>query len=215
MSMHAVNRLTPFTHFAEDDLNCLSEEEIVCGLKLKNQQITQKYFYGFCQKAYFTWNKKYQFMGKEGLDFYTLSNDYYLRMVMSNWKSLEVDRKSAKLSTWIVGGFWHTVLNSLREYNKQQELHSKFVSTDDCIEKISNLADNFCISKEFDWSHIREYVLVDKVNRTIFDKYIIQGYKMKEIAAELQMTPSAVSQRYKDIVKSIARYYKKDSYGKE
>lgn len=213
--MRVVNRLTQFTHFTEDDLNRLSEEEIVYGFKLKNQQITQKFFYGFCQKAYFTWNKKYQLIGKEGLDFYTLSNDYYLRMVMSDWKPLEEDRKNATLSTWIVGGFWYIVLSSLGEYNRQQELRLKFVSTDDCFEKISNLENYSFSSKEFDWSHVREYVLVDKVNRIIFDKYIVQGYKMKEIAVALQMTPSAVSQRYKNMVKSIAHYYKKDNYEKE
>lgn len=203
--MDTVNRITPFTHFTEDDLKHLDEKEIITGFKLKNPQITQRYFYGFCKKAYTTWDKKYQLLEKEELDFYTLSNDYYYRIASNNWKELEEERKTASLETWIIGGFRYSVLDALEKYNTEQDKKFKSLPLENYSGKISILADN---TSNIDFTQIRDVILKDSINKIIFDKYHIQGYNMKEIAEELKITPSAVSQRYKSIIKIITHYYK-------
>lgn len=203
--MDTINQITPFTHFTEDDLKHLDEKEIITGFKLKNPQITQRYFYGFCKKAYMTWDKKYQLLEKEELDFYTLSNDYYYRIASNNWKELEEERKMASLETWIIGGFRYSVLDALEKYNTEQDKKFKSLSLENYSGKISILADN---TSNIDFTQIRDVILKDSINKIIFDKYHIQGYNMKEIAEELKITPSAVSQRYKNIIKIITHYYK-------
>ena len=203
--MNATNHITPYTHFTKEELSLLNEEEIICGFKQKNPQITQKYFYGFCKIAYITWNKKYQLLDKEELDFYTISNDYYLRMVKNNWKDLEEDRKTASLQTWIIGGFRYSILDALEKYNMEQDQKFKSLPIENYSEKISNLAD---YSSDIDLKNIRDSILKDDINKIIFDKYYIQGYNMKEIAEVLNITPSAVSQRYKSIIQTITHYYK-------
>lgn len=203
--MNAANHITSFTHFTKEELSLLSEKEIITGFKLKNPQITQKYFYGFCKIAYTTWNKRYQLSEKEELDFYTISNDYYLKMVRNNWVNLEEDRETASLQTWIIGGFRYSILDALERYNIEQEQKFKSLPIDNYSEKLSNLADH---SSDVDLRNIRDFILKDVTNKIIFDKYHIQGYNMKEIAEALNITPSAVSQRYKSIIKTITHYYK-------
>lgn len=203
--MDTINQITPFTHFTEDDLKHLGEKEIITGFKLKNPQITQRFFYAFCKKAYMTWDKKYQLLEKEELDFYTLSNDYYYRIASNNWKELEEERKTASLETWIIGGFRYSVLDALEKYNTEQDKKFKSLSLENYSGKISILADN---TSNIDFTQIRDVILKDSINKIIFDKYHIQGYNMKEIAEELKITPSAVSQRYKNIIKIITHYYK-------
>lgn len=203
--MKSTNYITQFTHFTKDDLEHLDDDEIITGFKLKNPQITQKYFYGFCKIAYITWNERYQFLNKEELDFYTISNDYYLKMVRNNWVNLEEDRETASLQTWIIGGFRYSILDALERYNMEQEHKFKSLPIENYSEKISNLADH---SSDIDLRDIRDSILKDDTNKIIFDKYHIQGYNMKEIAEALNITPSAVSQRYKSIIKTITHYYK-------
>lgn len=203
--MKSTNYITQFTHFTKDDLEHLDDDEIITGFKLKNPQITQKYFYGFCKIAYITWNERYQLLNKEELDFYTISNDYYLKMVRNNWVNLEEDRETASLQTWIIGGFRYSILDALERYNMEQEHKFKSLPIENYSEKISNLADH---SSDIDLRDIRDSILKDDTNKIIFDKYHIQGYNMKEIAEVLNITPSAVSQRYKSIMKTITHYYK-------
>lgn len=203
--MKSTNCITQFTHFTKDDLEHLDDDEIITGFKLKNPQITQKYFYGFCKIAYTTWNKRYQLSEKEELDFYTISNDYYLKMVRNNWVNLEEDRETASLQTWIIGGFRYSILDALERYNIEQEQKFKSLPIDNYSEKLSNLADH---NSDIDLRNIRDFILKDVTNKIIFDKYHIQGYNMKEIAEALNITPSAVSQRYKSIIKTITHYYK-------
>ena len=203
--MKSTNYITQFTLFTKDDLDHLDDDEIITGFKLKNPQITQKYFYGFCKIAYITWNERYQFLNKEELDFYTISNDYYLKMVRNNWVNLEEDRETASLQTWIIGGFRYSILDALERYNMEQEHKFKSLPIENYSEKISNLADH---SSDIDLRDIRDSILKDDTNKIIFDKYHIQGYNMKEIAEALNITPSAVSQRYKSIIKTITHYYK-------
>lgn len=152
-----------------------------------------------------TWDKKYQLLEKEELDFYTLSNDYYYRIASNNWKELEEERKMASLETWIIGGFRYSVLDALEKYNTEQDKKFKSLSLENYSGKISILADN---TSNIDFTQIRDVILKDSINKIIFDKYHIQGYNMKEIAEELKITPSAVSQRYKNIIKIITHYYK-------
>ena len=203
--MNVANHITQFSYFTENELNHLKDEEIISGFRQKNPQITQKYFYGFCKIAYITWNERYQLLNKEELDFYTISNDYYLKMVRNNWVNLEEDRETASLQTWIIGGFRYSILDALERYNMEQEHKFKSLPIENYSEKISNLADH---SSDIDLRDIRDSILKDDTNKIIFDKYHIQGYNMKEIAEVLNITPSAVSQRYKSIMKTITHYYK-------
>ena len=87
----------------------------------------------------------------------------------------------------------------------EQDQKFKSLPIENYSEKISNLAD---YSSDIDLKNIRDSILKDDTNKIIFDKYHIQGYNMKEIAEVLNITPSAVSQRYKSIIKTITHYYK-------
>lgn len=201
--MHAINTITPFTRFSDNELGCLSEVEIVEGFKKKNGQILKKYFFGYCEVAYGTWNKKYQLSNKEFLDFYTITTNYYVDLMEKEWRPLEVERRNASLCTWMVRGYYFKVQDALKEYNVRQEQLFREVS----IEKEPSVGIGgeedvafVDIDIEMDINNICN-LMTDPTDKCILRKYMLEGYTISEIAKSLDITPSAVSQRYSKIKK--------------
>ena len=189
----------------------LSDEQIVEGLRLHDEQITRDYFYGYCRIAYHHFDKTYNLSGREGLDFYSLAHEYYLSLVLKNWEPLRHRKPGVRLSTWMVGGFRfvmldkikalqsHSIYESLDERLRSRHTREEFVFTDQPVSYNSTI-DELC--RELD---------IRAIDRQILIAMLQDGYKSKEIAGMLGITPSAVSQRYhKMLNERIVPYFKQD-----
>lgn len=187
----------------------LTDEQIVEGLRNHDEQITRDYFYGYCRIAYHHFDKSYNLSGREGLDFYSLAHDYYLSLVLKDWEPLRNRKPGVKLSTWMIGGFRFVMLDKIKslqsniiceslderlwQHNTRDEL--SFI---DQPVSYSSTIDELC--RELD---------IRAVDRQILIAMLQDGYKSKEIAGFLGITPSAVSQRYHKILNErIVPYFK-------
>lgn len=189
----------------------LTDEQIIEGLRNHDEQITRDYFYGYCRIAYHHFDKSYNLTGKEGLDFYTLAHEYYLALVLKDWKPLYNRKPGTKLSTWMVGGFRFVMLDkikslqsdmiyeSLDERLRQHNTREEMAFNDQAI-SYSSTIDELC--RELD---------IRAIDRQILIALLQDGFKSKEIAGILGITPSAVSQRYhKMLNERIVPYLKLD-----
>ena len=187
----------------------LNDDQIVEGLRRHDETITRDYFYGFCRIAYFLLNKKYHLIGKEGLDFYSLAHEYYLSLVLKDWLPLTQRKKEMKLSTWMVNGFRFIVLDKIKaqqskmiyeslEERLKQRMNDIEFNIDDDPMNYSSTIDELCIELD-----------IRAIDRQILIAFLQDGYKSKEIAGWLGITPSAVSQRYHKILNDkIIPYFK-------
>lgn len=206
--MNSVNKITPFTRFTPDALKKLTDDEILEGFKKDNRQITERYFFGYCEIAYKRWDKTYSLKNKDGLDSVTLSTNYYVDLSRKAWKPLEVDRQEASLCTWMVHGYWYKVQDALKTYKKERSVVWGSIEELQVVDKPDHKMPS--IDLQIDIEKICSY-MKDPVDQEILRKYILEGYQMTEIAKQLDLTVSAVSQRYKKIkMVYIIPYYFND-----
>ena len=188
----------------------IADELIIKGFCSFNENITKEYFYGFCRKAYDVYDHKYQLSNKTGLDFYSLAHEYYISLLMHDFKPL-LDRPiGMKLSTWMMNGFRFVVLDALKAYNKE------FASISDAA------ADNvleFIRSDEYESGMIQQIIDAvtyhyknDKTMTLIANSVLYEGYPQKDVAARLGMTPAAVNQRYKKMMDEVITPYVIENY---
>ena len=186
------------------DIYSLSDSEIVEGLKQKDRRVTREYFYKYCRIAYAIYNRKYDLEWKPGLDFYSIAHEYYLSLDRHGFRQLEDRNPSVSLKTWMVNGFRFVLLDRLKAYKKEQALDS----IDERVGKSNlkfDLADN-------DYKY-EVHKMVEDVCNSFFGRdhrssiimkmLLVEGFKTKDVAAQLGMTPSAVSQRYHKILDEI------------
>ena len=180
----------------------LSDEEIITGFRKGNPNIIHDYFYEYCLTGYHIYDQRYQLQGKENMDFYSLAHQYALYLISHDWKPLEDHSPGVSLRTWLINGFRYTVLDALKwhrkaygdisywdyvdAYNTDGELRMQFNQT---IEEICEMAP-----------------LTDQ-DRTIIEMNLLKGYKVKEIAETLHITPSAVSQKLKHLKEELITPY--------
>ena len=97
----------------------LTDEEIIDGLRNKDERITRQFFYGYCRMAYCVCDKKYDLRFKPGMDFYAIAHEYYLSLDRHGWQQLNDRKPGISLSTWMVNGFRFIILDKLKAQKKE------------------------------------------------------------------------------------------------
>jgi len=183
-------------------MTTLSDEQILCGFRDGNEQLTRQFFYGYCMMAYRLYDRRYGLSSKPGLDFYALAHDYYIYLYTHDWRPLEDRSPQVSLSTWLTNGFRYVVLDALKHYR-----HELGYMGDDSLPEVGVR----------DEAH-SALTVQDIVNRIcldldserdvlIFKKILLEGYKEKEVADLLGISPSAVAQRFKKLRQKVRPYF--------
>ena len=171
----------------------LSEQAIISGFRKGDADIIREYFYGYCQAGYNIFDQRYQLREKENLDFMSLAHQYAIYLMEHNWKPLEDHSPSVSLKTWLINGFRYVVLDALKWYKKEygsitfEDYLRSFDVTSDLRLQFNRMVEDVC-----------DHAPLNREERLLIDMLLLRGFKGKEIAAEMGMTPSAISQKYKN-----------------
>ena len=194
----------------------LTDEEILEGLRKKDNYVTRHYFYEYCRIAYYIYDKEYGLQWKPGMDFYSLTHEYYLALDKQNWKQLEDRKPNMSLKTWMTNGFRYLILEQLKQYKKE-------FAVDDIYKRVNDLELEFDIPNSEFKEDVRRtieeisdmYFGRDNKKAILLKMLLVEGYKGKEVAEQLGMTPSAVTQQYHKLMNAIVIPYFKSYYESE
>ena len=204
---------------AENNVAQLTDDEILEGFRNADEHIVKEYFYGYCRVAYCIYDRCYDLQYKPGMDFYSLAHEYYLALIKHDFRQLEDRKHTMSLKTWMVNGFRFLVLDKLKGLKKEQQKesleermgnsHLRFdVHDDEFAEEFRNTIDEIC----------RTYYGRDSRNSIILQMLFIEGFKGKEIAAQLGISQPAVTERYNRMMHDVVvpyfkRYFVTNKYG--
>ena len=184
----------------------LSEQAIISGFRKGDANIIREYFYGYCQAGYYIFDQRYQLSEKENLDFMSLAHQYAIYLMEHDWKPLEDHSPNVSLKTWLINGFRYVVLDALKWYKKEygsitfEDYLRSFDVTSDLRLQFNRMVEDVC-----------DHAPLDRQERLLIDMLLLRGFKGKEIAAQMGMTPSAISQKYKKLKEEIIiPYFKKN-----
>ena len=184
----------------------LSEQTIISGFRKGDANIIREYFYGYCQAGYYIFDQRYQLSEKENLDFMSLAHQYAIYLMEHDWKPLEDHSPNVSLKTWLINGFRYVVLDALKWYKKEygsitfEDYLRSFDVTSDLRLQFNRMVEDVC-----------DHAPLDRQERLLIDMLLLRGFKGKEIAAQMGMTPSAISQKYKKLKEEIIiPYFKKN-----
>ena len=195
----------------KSNLSQLSDDEILQGFKDADARIVREYYYGYCRVAYCIYDKRYDLQNKPGMDFYSLAHEYYLYLCEHGFKPLEDRKPSMSLKTWMVNGFRFLLLDKLKEVVKEHRFES-FEARQESRKMKFDVSDN-----QFEhelYQTIEEignlYYGRDSKNSIILKMLYIEGFKGKDVAMQLGMTASAVTQRCQKMMHDVViPYFKK------
>lgn len=195
------------------DIKQLTDDEIVEGFRQADERIVKEYFYGYCRIAYIIYDKRYDLQYKPGMDFFSLAHEYYIALFKKDFKQLENRKDSMSLKTWMVNGFRFLLLDKLKELEREQ----RFESFESRLERTNLQFDVVDHEYAAEFRRMvgeicRAYYGRDHKNSIILQMLFVEGFKSKEIAAELGMSPSAVTQRYNRIMHDVVVPYFKKYY---
>ena len=203
----------------KSDLSQLSDDEILQGFKDADARIVREYYYGYCRVAYCIYDKRYNLQSKPGMDFYSLAHEYYLYLCEHDFKPLEDRKPSMSLKTWMVNGFRFLLLDKLKEVVKEHRFES-FEARQESRKMQFDVTDN---QFEHDLYQTIEdignfYFGRDSKNSIILKMLYIEGFKGKDVAIQLGMTASAVTQRCQKMMHDVVipyfkRYFDASEYG--
>jgi len=186
----------------------LTDDEILQGLKNCDSNITQNYFYKYCRLAYTICDRRYSLHTKPEFDFYSIAHEYYLYLLQKNWQPLEQRRNDISLEHWMMNGFRFTTLDLLKKYERREKVNLTLdenifetPADDDFVADYREVIEEICL-KFYKHDRKAQHILYMKTN----------GFSGQEIARELGMTPSAVSQRYRKMMDEVVIPYCKDLY---
>lgn len=204
---------------AENNVAQLTDDEILEGFRNANEHIVKEYFYGYCRVAYCIYDRRYDLQYKPGMDFYSLAHEYYLALIKHDFRQLEDRKPSMSLKTWMVNGFRFLVLDKLKGLKKEQlkesleermgNTHLRFdVHDDEFAGEFRSTIDEIC----------RTYYGRDSRNSIILQMLFVEGFKGKEIAAQLGISQPAVTERYNRMMHDVVvpyfkRYFVTNKYG--
>lgn len=184
----------------------LSDDEILKGFRRGDPYIIREYFYGYCEVGYHIFDQRYQLKGKQNLDFMSLAHQYALYLMEHDWKPLEDHSPEVSLKTWLINGFRYVVLDALKWYKKEygsitfEDYLRSFDVTSDLRLQFNHMVEDVC-----------DHVPMERKDRLIILMMLERGFKGKEIAAEMGISPAAISQRYKKLKEEIiVPYFKKN-----
>ena len=203
----------------EKNVAQLTDDEILEGFRNADEHIVKEYFYGYCRVAYCIYDRCYDLQYKPGMDFYSLAHEYYLALIKHDFRQLEDRKPTMSLKTWMVNGFRFLVLDKLKALKKERLKESleermgntrlKFdVHDDEFAEEFRNTIDEIC----------RTYYGRDSRNSIILQMLFVEGFKGKEIAAQLGISQPAVTERYNRMMHDVVvpyfkRYFVTNKYG--
>jgi len=176
----------------------LSDDEIIRGFRRGDSDIIRSYFYGYCEVGYCIFDQRYQLREKENLDFLSLAHQYAIFLMEHDWKPLENHSPEVSLKTWIINGFRFVVLDALKWYRKEygsisfEDYLQSFDVTSDLRLQFNHMVQDVC-----------DHVPMGRQERLIIDMILLQGFKSKDVAAQMGMTPAAISQKYKKVKEDI------------
>ena len=184
----------------------LSDDEILKGFRRGDPYIIREYFYGYCEVGYHIFDQRYQLKGKQNLDFMSLAHQYALYLMEHDWKPLEDHSSEVSLKTWLINGFRYVVLDALKWYKKEygsitfEDYLRSFDVTSDLRLQFNRMVEDVC-----------DHVPMERKDRLIILMMLERGFKGKEIAAQMGISPAAISQRYKKLKEEIiVPYFKKN-----
>ena len=183
----------------------LSDDEILRGFRMGDAAIIREYFYGYCQTGYYIFDQRYQLSTKQNLDFMSLAHQYAIYLMEHDWKPLEDRSPNVSLKTWLINGFRYVVLDALKWYRRGygsitfEDYMLSFDATNCLRLQFNQMVEDVC-----------DHASLSREERWLITMMLLQGYKVKELAAMLDMTPSAVSQKYNKLKERIiVPYFKK------
>ena len=182
----------------------LSDSIIIEGFRRGDEWFFRHFFYEYCQAAYHIFDKRYELSKKENLDFMSLAHQYAIYLMEHDWKPLEDRSPNVSLRTWMINGFRYIVLDALKWYKREygtltfEDYLKSFDTSQDLRLNFNKLILDICDAAK-----------LDRISRTILVMLLVEGYKSKDIAAKIGITPSAVSQRFQTLKnKYIIPYFK-------
>ena len=200
-------------------LESLSDDEILQGFKDANARIVREYYYGYCRVAYCIYDKRYDLQHKPGMDFFSLAHEYYLYLCEHDFKPLEDRKPSMSLKTWMVNGFRFLLLDKLKEVVKEHRFES-FEERQESRKMQFDVTDN---QFEHDLYQTIEdignfYYGRDSKNSIILKMLYIEGFRGKDVAAQLGISRSAVTQRCQKMMHDVVipyfkKYFDASEYG--
>ena len=185
----------------------LSDEEILRGFRMGNGAIIREYFYGYCRVGYQIFDKRYQLSWKENLDFMSLAHQYALYLMEHDWRPLEDHSPNVSLRTWLINGFRYVVLDALKWYRREygsityEDYLMSFDVTSDLRLQFNRMVEDLC-----------DHVPMGRDERVIIQMMLLNGFKGKEVAAQMGLTPAAISQKYKKVKEDIIIPYFKENF---
>ncbi len=191
----------------------ISDNDIIEGLRNRDPLITRDYFYGYCRIAYYVYNRQYGLEMKQGLDFYSIAHEYYLSLDRHDFRPLEDRKSGVSLKTWMVNGFRFVLLDRLKSYTKERKVEPFEIRVDQDNLSFDVPDDNF--TSDF---HNTVFEICHKIlgrdfrSSLILQMILIDGFKGKEVAKELGITPSAVTQNYHKLMETVVIPYFRKYY---
>lgn len=185
----------------------LSDKEILRGFRKGDADIIRTYFYGYCEVGYYIFDQRYQLHDKENLDFLSLAHQYAIFLMEHDWKPLEDHSPNVSLKTWLINGFRFIILDALKWYRKEygsitfEDYLQSFDVTSDLRLQFNRMVEDVC-----------DHVPMGRDERLIIHMILLRGFKGKEVAAEMGITPAAVSQKYKKLKENIIVPYFRQNF---
>ena len=172
----------------------LSDDDILKGFRNGDASIIREYFYGYCKAGYIVFDQRYQLSEKENLDFMSLAHQYALYLMEHDWKPLEDHSPNVSLRTWLINGFRYVVLDALKWHKKEYgsitflDYLQSFDVTSDLRLQFNRIIIDMC-----------DHIPMSTQDKGIILMILLKGYKGKEVAEKMHLTPAAISIRYKKL----------------
>lgn len=176
----------------------LSDDAVIKGFRNGNADIIRKYFYGYCEVGYNIFNQRYHLSEKENLDFMSLAHQYAIYLMENDWKPLEDHSPGVSLKSWIINGFRYIVLDALKWYRREYGS----ISFEDYLRSF-DVSSNLRLQFNRMLKDICDHSSMSREDRLIIDLILLKGYKGKEVAEQMGITPAAVSQKYSKLKDNI------------
>ena len=201
-----------------NDMSQLSDDDILEGFKNSDGKIVKEYFYGYCRVAYCVYDQRYDLRHKPGMDFMSLAHEYYLYLFNHQFKPLEDRKPTMTLKTWMVNGFRFLLLDKLKGV-KKEHLFESFEERQASSRKHLDMVDSefYHEFRQMIQDICLRYYGRDSRNSIILQMLYIDGFKGKEVGAQLGMSASAVTQRtnkmmHEVIIPYFKRYFVASDY---
>lgn len=201
-----------------NEMSQLSDDAILEGFKNSDGKIVKEYFYGYCRVAYCVYDQRYSLRHKPGMDFMSLAHEYYLYLFNHQFKPLEDRKPTMTLKTWMVNGFRFLLLDKLKGVQKEH-LFESFEERQASAKKQLDIMDSefYHEFRQMIQDICLRYYGRDSRNSIILQMLYIDGFKGKEVGAQLGMSASAVTQRtnkmmHEVIIPYFKRYFVASDY---